>query len=349
MDSLILKSVIEITRQREMDSLELSLVTTLSEIVPLHAIALYKSHMENRTVTMEQIIRLSPPTAGETDYSWDTEKKTITMDDHLRSCIQSASVISHRTGHGLVRLLYPIFLEHKPAGVLALESHEDLLSWQAPIEALIRIYSNYLTVLNESERDKLTGLLNRRTFDYKLDKLLQQQRNRQATSQYRSTGSEQRQPLPGCCAWLAMVDIDHFKRINDRFGHLFGDEVILTLSQKMRQFFRTTDLLFRVGGEEFVVILEPIPAEMARQTFNRFSRTIATCDFPQAGKTTISIGYTGIRDGDYPHTILDQADKALYYAKENGRNCVFNYHDLLEAGRLSGQQPGTSAVFFDED
>lgn len=348
MDTLILKSVIEITRQRDMDSLELSLVTTLAQFVPASAITLYKSLGESPIGTAEEAVRLSITATGGNgkNYDWGEKKRMITADKHLQQCLESASVVTDETDDGLTHLLYPIFLEHKVAGAIRLASHEDISSWQTIIEALVTIYSNYLTILNESERDKLTGLLNRRTFDYKLDKLLEIQRSKQGTYKYLSAKSEHRHLDPQSHAWLAILDIDHFKRINDIYGHLFGDEILLMLSQKMRHFFRNSDLLFRFGGEEFVVILEPIPEEMARQVFDRFLQAIANHNFPQIGKTTISIGYAKILETDYPHVILERADRALYFAKENGRNCVFNYDELVAKGHLSERQSADSITLF---
>ncbi len=351
MNDQILKSVIEITRQRDIDSLELSLISTLAEFVPVSVITLYKPLMDSPADNVEEVVRLSISENNEcgNNYSWSKEKQVVTANNYVHQCFQSASIIRSETEDGYTHLLYPIFLDHRVSGVLSLESHEVLTSWHTLIDALISIYNNYLTILNQSERDKLTGLLNRLTFDRKLDKLLEAQRGKQATYNAPPLTTERRHLEPNSCAWLAMLDIDNFKRINDTYGHLFGDEVILTLSQKMKQNFRNSDLLFRFGGEEFVVILEPISPEMAKQVLERFSQTIASHDFPQVGKTTISIGFARIMETDYPHAILERADKALYYAKEHGKNCVFNYDELLANGHLSERQTSKSAVFFDKE
>ncbi|HTT08204.1 MAG TPA: GGDEF domain-containing protein [Gammaproteobacteria bacterium] len=348
MDDLILKSVIEITRQRDTDSLELSLVTTLAQFVPASAITLYESFGEGPTDAVDEVVRLSITPNGRygRDYNWSTGKKTITPDDQLRNCLQSSSIVVVETSAGTTLLHYPIFSEHKVRGALALECREDPFSWRPIIEALITVYGNYLTVLNESERDKLTGLLNRRTFDRKLDKLLKAQRDNQVTNKYTSAGSEHRHVDTKSNAWLAMVDIDHFKRINDTYGHLFGDEVLLTLSQKIRRFFRKSDLMFRFGGEEFVIVLEPIPAESAKRTLDRFSQAIASHNFPQIGKITVSVGYAGISETDFPQVVLERADKALYFAKDNGRNCVFNYEELVANGQLKERPSAQSVTLF---
>ena len=143
-----------------------------------------------------------------------------------------------------------------------------------------------------------------------------------------------------------ILDIDFFKRVNDEYGHVAGDEVLLRLSQKMKQDFRYTDLLFRFGGEEFVIILEPIPSAMAQATLERFRKNIAEYQFPLVGATTVSIGYAKITENDFPATILGYADKALYFGKEHGRNCVYNYEALIESGELGeSSTEGTVDLF----
>jgi len=136
-------------------------------------------------------------------------------------------------------------------------------------------------------------------------------------------------------AWLAIINIDHFKSINSTYGHLFGDEVILAVSQKMREEFRTSDLLFHFGRQEFVVVLEPTVRSMVQRTLARFCETIADYKFSQEGQVTVSIGYTLLTDKTYPSRVLAQADQALYYAKQHGRNCVYDYAVLLRAGNIT--------------
>ena len=347
MNEQILKSVIEITKQRDVDSLEFSLVSTLAEFVPAYEITLYKIPRVNPAETIEEAVKLSiSENDGQKNYEWSDNKQIVTINKPIRQCLKSECLVNSGSADNDTHLFYPLMHDHKVIGVMNLSSHTDLTPWQTLIEVLVSIYNNYLTILNESERDKLTGLLNRRTFDFRLDKLLEQQKQSQEYYNSSERNPEQRCPEPESSAWLAMIDIDDFKRINDTYGHLFGDEVILMLSQKMKSFFRNTDLLFRFGGEEFVVILEPASPEMANQTFERFSKVIASHEFPQVGKTTVSIGYTRILDADYPHAILDRADKALYYAKENGKNCVFNYDELLENKLLSGRHSKISTELF---
>ena len=349
MDDALLQSVIKITRQRDAEALDMSLLTALADYVPLNEIVILKMIKESISDKVKEISRLAISTGNpdNKNYSLDNDEKIIIANSQTIECIQTASVIKEELEE-LVYLYIPILIDNKVSGVLKIESYEDLSKWLPSIEGIVRVYCNYLEIFNESERDKLTGLLNRKTFDYKLGKLLEKQRKQQEKYVSTNQHAENRHTFARTHAWLAMLDIDHFKRINDSFGHLFGDEVILLISQKMKQFFRSSDLLFRFGGEEFVVILEPIPDEMAQRTFDCFRNTIAEHHFPQIGTITVSIGFARITKNDHSHVILERADKALYYAKEHGRNCVHSFQELLESGKADEKSKAGATIFFDE-
>jgi diguanylate cyclase (GGDEF)-like protein len=124
---------------------------------------------------------------------------------------------------------------------------------------------------------------------------------------------------------------------------LYGDEVLLLFSQMMEKHFRYNDFLFRFGGEEFVVILNLVDQENAEWVFERFRQRIGEFEFPTVGRVTVSIGVTHIDSAIMPSTILDRADKALYYAKSNGRNQVVIYENTAE---LSLAAPGGEPDLF---
>jgi diguanylate cyclase (GGDEF)-like protein len=134
-----------------------------------------------------------------------------------------------------------------------------------------------------------------------------------------------------------MLDIDHFKRVNDNFGHLIGDEVLLLLARLMRSTFRFHDQLYRFGGEEFVVLMHCSQNGQAQAAFERLRNNTEQHIFPQVGHITISVGFTEIRRGDTPSGAFERADKAVYYAKEHGRNQVCNYESLIAEGKLAAE------------
>ena len=144
-------------------------------------------------------------------------------------------------------------------------------------------------------------------------------------------GRRRRQSVQLSRNWLGVIDIDHFKRVNDSYGHLIGDEVLLLMSRLMRSSFRFDDRLYRFGGEEFVVLMRCADGDAAAQAFERLNSTSsATCSRRWA--ITVSIGFTELKGGDTPNGAFERADKAVYFAKGNGRNQVRHHADLVSAG-----------------
>jgi len=142
-----------------------------------------------------------------------------------------------------------------------------------------------------------------------------------------------------------VVDIDHFKQVNDQYGHLYGDEVLILMANILRASFRSHDRVFRFGGEEFVILLRSTTYVDACKIFDRFRQHVEEYDFPQVGKVTVSLGFVGISH-ETPVVILGHADQALYHAKKNGRNRVCFYDDLVTSGVLSSEISTNDTVEF---
>lgn len=184
------------------------------------------------------------------------------------------------------------------------------------VQVLFQFYCHQFELLQGSLRDALTGLFNRKAFASKLNNLF----GKTSSLKLRRIRSQ-----PGA---FVMMDIDHFKRINDNFGHLFGDEVLLLLARLMQQSFRDNDLLFRYGGEEFAVVLMDLENANILEVLERFRQTVENFDFPVVGKVTVSIGYTETKGDKDLEALIKQADEALYASKNQGRNRVTAWTDL---------------------
>ena len=133
---------------------------------------------------------------------------------------------------------------------------------------------------------------------------------------------------------LLMVDIDHFKKVNDTYGHQAGDYVLFNVVRVIKKTIRETDLLGRYGGEEFVVFLQNISSELLISLAERIRKNVEMTNFVYEGKkidVTISIGVSFYPlDGNSLDKLLKKADIALYYSKENGRNKVTLFHTIKE-------------------
>ena len=123
-----------------------------------------------------------------------------------------------------------------------------------------------------------------------------------------------------------MIDIDHFKQVNDTYGHLAGDQVLISVAQTLIRSLRPSDMPVRYGGEEFSVFLPGTTDENAKIIAERIRRNMENMSISLADGTilqvTVSIGYAERIENDTVESLIDRADKALYYAKENGRNRV---------------------------
>lgn len=223
----------------------------------------------------------------------------------------------------------PVSRESEPFACIELGMTRPLTYRQLiTIDGMRGLYGNFLDLLHYSQVDTLTRLLNRKTFDDSLLKMLAKSAETSSFSPDRRLTNENQ------TNWLAVMDIDHFKRINDTFGHLFGDEVLIHVANLMRTVFRGKDKLFRFGGEEFVVLLRNTGSSDAGQVFERFRLAIENHNFPQVENVTISIGVASARNEDTPTTLLARADEALYYAKRNGRNQVQFFDHLVDEGKI---------------
>lgn len=118
------------------------------------------------------------------------------------------------------------------------------------------------------------------------------------------------------------LDIDHFKLINDSYGHDVGDEVIKQLAMQIRDSSRDTDILCRSGGEEFLMLLPGTTLDVATQVANRLRHNVEVMVMPNVHPITISLGVAFWRGEGMPEDALKLADEALYRAKQQGRNRV---------------------------
>ncbi|NBX21327.1 MAG: GGDEF domain-containing protein [Betaproteobacteria bacterium] len=200
------------------------------------------------------------------------------------------------------------------------------------LQSILLAYQNLLGLLDYGERDSLTELLNRKTFDGAFFKATADQSNASPDNM-----PERRHDSPDAGVWLAVLDIDHFKRVNDNFGHLIGDEVLLLVARLMRSNFRFYDQLYRFGGEEFVILMRCESAVHAESALERFRERVQAYVFPQVGTITVSMGVSVLSPNDTPSSAFGRADKAVYYAKEHGRNQVCNYQTLVAEGKLVEQ------------
>ena len=127
------------------------------------------------------------------------------------------------------------------------------------------------------------------------------------------------------CIPTAMLDLDHFKRINDGYGHLAGDKVLKIIATQLRKRLRPNDFIARFGGEEFVMLMPATSMAVGMQLANTLRAAIEACPFHFKGEpvtVTVSIGLAAFKPGERSDQVLKRADQALYRAKAAGRNTI---------------------------
>ncbi len=222
-----------------------------------------------------------------------------TLDNHTESIIDSKDKIEHKTIlkslDKIIEELNSLKNENKELTKELKKYHKDVLMLQEELKI----------AKTEAEMDFLTGLVNRRRFERALLELI----NDLQTKNY---------PFS-----LIILDIDDFKKINDKFGHPVGDMILQEIAKILKNFLRANAIASRIGGEEFGVILPGSGLNEAQIIAERLRKAIENRSFNISEiKTTASFGVTEAKKNDTLESIFERADKAMYDAKKSGKNCV---------------------------
>jgi diguanylate cyclase len=181
---------------------------------------------------------------------------------------------------------------------------------EASHQEVAKLQTELKRAREEASLDQLSGIMNRRGFDSELMRMCKD-------------ATESSTPLS-----LLMIDIDHFKRVNDTYGHPFGDQVIRAVGQALSSLTQRRDVAARYGGEEFALLLPETPLTGAHNVGERIRAAIARGNIKRGngdapiGNITISVGVAQLVPGEDPTSLLARADRALYASKQGGRNRV---------------------------
>jgi len=323
---ILIKSIIGLTEPDSSLALNTCLLGQINDLFRPTAAVLYDLFDEDgrREFTTANLDRARVRNA--TDANRPLAFPIGERDDFIRCVTTGERVVSRTRGEGTTTV-YPIPGRNGVTALLVTDHHICPRHEPEWMRFLLEGYRNQRHLLCTLERDALTQLLNRQTFDRQIWDI-----TRRVTAAARR-GNE---PLEQPC--FCVLDIDHFKEVNDTFGHLYGDEVLLLFAQLIGRCFRHTDPIFRYGGEEFCVVLFDVDPTLAAAVLERCRATVEAFSFPQIGQRTVSIGFTEIRVEDSPGELIGRADKALYFGKENGRNQVQSYEQLAAAGAFTADE-----------
>jgi diguanylate cyclase (GGDEF)-like protein len=325
---ILLETIVAITEQRDQHSLELSLLASLREILqPAHCLF------------------LDLPANGPARTVGPSRDEDVVMPESVITLAREMSEYDFRQAQTPDMVYMLAVMEVGKDGrrrilLVGTPNWNDIS--ERLLVGMVRVYQNFMKLMSDSEKDTLTGLHNRRKLESHLaSRLAARMHNRREGDKPGGDPAEQ-----GKGEYLAVLDLDKFKRVNDTYGHLIGDEVLLTFANILRASLRDNDRSFRYGGEEFIVVLNGVNPEQAAMVLERLRGKVERHSFPQVGQVTVSIGYTMIDRQDLPTRIIEEADKALYYAKEHGRNQVRDYRALRAEGAVEDTQHDGSIELF---
>lgn len=332
-----------VMRVRDMEQLDRSLALLFGETLgpSVVGVSVFSDHDQDAQWALRAYWQRGDADASPSPLTSDTPPECLPL---LQQALQKQLWVQQPVEGGVVSA-FPLFNDWDGQGVLWMRTANALGARRLKrVFSLLHFYAGFRDLVSENERDTLTGLLNRKTFDAGFARVAM------ATvfspGEPDPTDADRRGSSQDAPCWLVVSDIDHFKRVNDHFGHLIGDEVLLLSARLMRQTFRLTDKVFRFGGEEFVLMLHNAEAEGAKRALEKFRHRVETYEFPQVGRITVSLGYTRIQPDDTPDSAFERADKAVYAAKEDGRNRVYCFEELVDQGRLPQSEKTGSVDFF---
>jgi diguanylate cyclase (GGDEF)-like protein len=347
----LLDHLVEITGHRDHDLLDISVMTALLNMLGVHESRVLEIFQFREELFVRPRVWINGTTVSRVDDEHLTSDQTgepIIMYPGLVACIaQRKNRLEEQSADGKHTMWMPIWQNDKVSTCIEICNDTPFTTQMVHmVEGILSVYRNYQSLLDYSERDSLTGLLNRKTFDEKFSRMVAV---RPVDLPAPEQETDRRHHADEKSQWLAVVDIDHFKRVNDTFGHLYGDEVLILVANILRSSFRSHDRVFRFGGEEFVILLRSTTLENARMIFERFRTNVENYAFPQVGQVTVSLGFASIAQ-ETPVVILGHADQALYHAKESGRNRVCYYDELRDEGKIQQINKVAESVefFFDE-
>ncbi len=343
----VLKKLGAMTSLRDTYLVEQSLLRTLGPLLGVLNTSLFRIDVRGNVV---RALYHSRSVVVEDEHQSMVENiKEVTNDQevpaHIHHLISTVQMLSKPCGQkaedGLV-ICYPIFGKNEQLGYFVFQRDRELTHVEdAVTHGILEVFTNYFDLLDASQRDQLTGLLNRHSLESNLDRLW----NILSVRQHASDVKDSKRVIVPESYWLCVIDIDHFKSINDTYGHMIGDEVLILVARQLQASFRQADLLYRYGGEEFIAIVAASDIVHATQIFERARKRIEKCTFPQVGHVTFSGGFCKADPTVLPHEVISRADCSLYAAKNAGRNRVYFYDQLVKEGVLKEVKAGDVDLF----
>lgn len=343
----LIQHLIKLSDHRERDLLELTLSKALIDLLPLQRVVVAKVVSEEGVRRWMQVATLDARGGGMVadPLRVDFEKLPLIEDEkHRLRCVEThESLEVALAGDAGPRITYvPMFESSRSEddGVLEIHSSKALTDTEAQtVDVLLRVFRNMFHLLAYSDRDGLTGLLNRKSLDDTFYSAVLEELDEGAGAvqpAVKMTPEQERRHRVPPNYWLGTVSVDSFGAAGEKHGHLIAEEVLLLVARILNNTFRTYDRIYRLGGEQFAVLMHCPDEVLVLAAFERFRANMEKFNFPQVGHMTACGGFTRITADDSPSTALERAERAVDYGRRHEGNKVFSYGDLVRKGFLGG-------------
>jgi diguanylate cyclase (GGDEF)-like protein len=350
----LIEHFLKLTDHRDRDHLELTLSKALIDLLPIERVVMARVVSEEGVKRWFEIASLDARGGGKLvdplQMDFNVLRPLEDDKDRYHCVLNRYRVEVAWAGEDGPRITYlPLFADSRndDEGVVEIHSGAALnAQQQQTIDVVLHVFRNMYNLLAYSDRDALTGLLNRKALDDTFYSAVLEELDEGAQAKVRDAtvepGHERRHRVPPNY-WLGTVSVDNFGLINDKNGHLIAEEVLLLVARIMNNTFRTYDRIYRLGGEQFAVLMHCPDEALVLAAFERFRANMEKFNFPQVGRVTACAGFTRVTSDDSPDTTLERAERAVDYAQHNGRNKVFSHGDLVRKG-FFGDAPKIGAV-----
>lgn len=337
--------IIKLTDHKDRELLELTLSKALIDLLRIDRVVIARVLSEDGVKRWLEVASLDVRGGGKMvdplRVDFDSLRELADEKDRLR-CLQMRSLVEYAwAGEDGPRISFiPLFADsaNDVEGVIEIHSGSPLSQGQVQVvNDLVHVFRNMYRLLAYSDRDALTGLLNRKSLDDTFYSAVLEEMDHGLESETAVLEAsvlpvaERRHRVPPNY-WLGTVDVDQFGVISDKSGHLIAEEVLLLVARIMNNTFRTYDRIYRLGGEQFAVLMHCPDEALVLAAFERFRANMEKFNFPQVGRATASAGFTRVTADDSPSNTLERAERAVDYAQRNGRNQVHSYDDLVRKG-----------------
>lgn len=339
--STYIEHIVRLTDHRDRDLLELTLAKALLDLLPVNRIVIARVAREEGESRWLEVARLDAKGGGRVidplRVDFQSLVKLEDAPDRVKSLQLRDRVEIAWAGPDGPRInMLPLFsqLREDDQGVLELHSEGALTVENLQmVDNLRRIYRNMYSLLEYSDRDPMTGLLNRKSLDDAFySAVLEDLEEAVRTLDVDALSDSERRHRVPANYWLGSAKIDNFNLINEHHGRAAAEEVLARVARILSNTFRTYDRLYRFSNDHFGVLLHCPDEALVLGAFERFRANVEKYNFSKVGRVTVSSGFTTVLEDDTPSSGLEKTEKAVDFARRSGGNKACSYLGLARRG-----------------